>query len=90
MIAQARAQARTAVQLAAIHPHWRTYLATGMNPLQRTWHHVRDGNRKVQSLRARVGDISTDRALSNRELRAARSLATVAYFEELEKTLRSQ
>jgi hypothetical protein len=44
----------------------------------------------VQSLRARVGDISTDRALSNRELRAARSLATVAYFEELEKTLRSQ
>jgi glycosyltransferase involved in cell wall biosynthesis len=90
MIAQARAQARTAVQLAAIHPHWRTYLATGMNPLQRTWHHVRDGNRTVQSLRARVGDTSTERALSNSELRAARSLATVAYFEELEKTLRSE
>jgi glycosyltransferase involved in cell wall biosynthesis len=90
MIAQARAQARTAVQLAAIHPHWRTYLATGMNPLQRTWHHVRDGKRTVQTLRARVGDTSSDRALSNGELRAARGLATAAYFEELEKTLRSQ
>ncbi|MGD0967918.1 MAG: glycosyltransferase family A protein [Candidatus Aquilonibacter sp.] len=90
MIAQARAQARTAVQLAAIHPHWRTYLATGMNPLQRTWHHLRDGNRMVQTLRARVGDTSADRALSNGELRAARSLAAAAYFEELEKTLRSQ
>jgi len=90
MIAQARAQARTAVQLAAIHPHWRTYLATGINPVQRTWHHMRDGKRSTLSLRARVGDLSTDRALSDRELRAARALANAAYFEELEKTLRSQ
>ncbi len=88
MIAQARAQARTAVQLAAIHPHWRTYLATGINPMQRTWHRLRDGDRTTLALRTRVGDLASDRALSERELRAARQLATVAYFDELEKSLR--
>ncbi|MGA7745564.1 MAG: glycosyltransferase family A protein [Candidatus Aquilonibacter sp.] len=88
MIAQARAQARTAVQLAAIHPHWRTYLATGNNPVQRTWHRLRGGQGTQRALRARVGDLSSDRALSNRELGAARALATTAYFDELEKTLR--
>ncbi len=88
MIAQARAQARTAVQLAAIHPHWRTYLATGNNPVQRTWHRLRGGEGTKRALRARVGDLSNDRALSNRELGAARALATSAYFDELEKTLR--
>jgi len=38
MLRQARAQARTAVQLAKLHPHWRTYLATGDNPVQRLLH----------------------------------------------------
>jgi len=38
MVRQARAQARTAVQLARLHPHWRTYLATGDNPVQRLLH----------------------------------------------------
>jgi GT2 family glycosyltransferase len=90
MVEQARAQARTAVQLAAIHPHWRTYLATGINPVQRTWHRLRDGGRATQALRARLGDLLSDRALSNRELGAARSLASAAYFDELEKTLRGQ
>ena len=90
MLSQARAQARTAVQLAAIHPHWRTYLATGINPMQRTWHRFRNGDRAIQSLRAKIGDLSDDRALSNRELSAARRLASVAYFEELEKSLRAQ
>jgi glycosyltransferase involved in cell wall biosynthesis len=90
MIAQARAQARTAVQLAAIHPHWRTYLATGNNPVQRTWHRLRGGQGAERALRARVGDLSSDRALSNRELGAARALATTAYFDELEKTLRDE
>jgi glycosyltransferase involved in cell wall biosynthesis len=90
MIAQARAQARTAVQLAAIHPHWRTYLATGINPMQRTWHRLRDGDRTTLALRTRVGDLASDRALSERELRAARALASAAYFDELEKTLRSK
>ena len=89
MIRQARAQARTAVQLAAIHPHWRTYLATGMNPVQRTWARMRAGERNERGLRERVGDLASDRALSNGELRAAQSLATMAYFDELEKSLRA-
>jgi glycosyltransferase involved in cell wall biosynthesis len=88
MIAQSRAQARTAVQLAAIHSHWRAYLATGNNPVQRTWHRLRGGESAERALRARVGDLSSDRALSNRELNAARTLATNAYFDELERTLR--
>ncbi len=88
MIAQARAQARTAVQLAAIHPHWRTYLATGNNPVQRMLGRLRGGAGNEGALRARVGDLSSDRALSNRELGAARALANIAYFEELERTLR--
>ena len=35
MVRQARAQARTAVQLVRLHPNWRAYLATGINPVQR-------------------------------------------------------
>jgi glycosyltransferase involved in cell wall biosynthesis len=87
MIAQARAQARTAVQLAQIHPHWRTYLATGINPVQRGWYRVRGGYRVEPALRAKIGDLSSDRALSNSELRAAQGLAGAAYFDELEKAL---
>jgi glycosyltransferase involved in cell wall biosynthesis len=89
MVAQARAQARTAVQLAKIHPHWRTYLATGINPVQRGLHKWIDGIEKARTYRDEIGDLSGDRALSNRELRAAQKLATNAYFEELESTLRT-
>jgi len=89
MVAQARAQARTAVQLAQIHPHWRTYLATGINPVQRGWAKLQGGIAREPSLRARIGDLAGDRALSNAELRAAQRLASAAYFDELEKTLRA-
>lgn len=89
MIAQAQAQARTAVQLAKIHPHWRTYLATGLNPAQRKLHDWMRGMKSAQKYRRLLGDTESDRVLSGRELRAARALATRAYFEELEKTLRS-
>jgi len=88
MVAQARAQARTAVQLAKIHPHWRTYLATGLNPVQRGLHKWIDGIEKARKYRDELGDLSADRPLSNRELRTAQRLASNAYFEELEKTLR--
>lgn len=90
MIAQARAQGRTAVQLAQLHPHWRTYLATGINPVQRTWSRLRSGPRAQRALRAQIGDLSGDRALSDRELRAVRALTAAAYFEELENTLGDQ
>jgi glycosyltransferase involved in cell wall biosynthesis len=84
MIAQSRAQARTAVQLAKIHPHWRTYLATGINPVQRGMARLRRNDAK---LRTQIGDLGADRALSDRELRAARALAASAYFDELERAL---
>ena len=89
MVEQARAQARTAVQLAKIHPHWRTYLATGINPVQRAFHDVTRRFNFADRFRRRVGDVSGDRALTDRELRAARALAAEAYFEELESALKA-
>jgi glycosyltransferase involved in cell wall biosynthesis len=88
MIAQARAQARTAVQLAQLHPHWRVYLATGINPVQRFWHRVTRATARSDRARRRLGDIACDRALSAGELGAARALANEAYFDELERSLR--
>ncbi|HEY8322663.1 MAG TPA: glycosyltransferase family A protein [Candidatus Baltobacteraceae bacterium] len=84
MIRQARAQARTAVQLAQIHPHWRVYLATGDNLPQRALHKWLRGVDAAKKYRAALGDLSVDRALSNAELRAAQKLVNEAYFEELE------
>ena len=88
MIRQARAQARTAVQLAQLHPHWRTYLATGNNAVQRGLNKWIRGIEKARGFRPETGDAAEDRALSNRELRAARTLARNAYYEELEDALR--
>ncbi len=85
MIRQARAQARTAVQLAQLHPHWRTYLATGDNAVQRLVHKWMRGVDMARKYRTALGDLSVDRPLSNSELRAARGLAGEAYFEELER-----
>ncbi|MHB8146503.1 MAG: glycosyltransferase family 2 protein [Vulcanimicrobiaceae bacterium] len=90
MVAQARAQARTAVQLAQLHPHWRTYLATGMNSVQRTYHRWTRGTQRTRAYERTLGDLSSDRALSARELRAARGMATEAYFEELEQAIRAR
>jgi len=88
MVRQAQAQARTAVQLAKLHPHWRTYLATGFNPLQRGFHTVTRRLHAAGRLQGRLRDLDVDRALTDAELRAARSLANEAYFEELERALK--
>ena len=88
MVKQSRAQARTAVKLAAIHPHWRTYLATGLNPVQRAFHAAARRIGAADRYRRAVGDVAVDRALDDRELFAARALANEAYFEELEDALR--
>ncbi len=88
MVRQARAQARTAVQLAKIHPHWRTYLATGINPVQRRLHAWMHSVRPAEKGRASLGDLCVDRPLTNKELRAAQRLASEAYFDELEHSLR--
>lgn len=84
MMRQARAQARTAVQLAKIHPHWRTYLATGDNPAQRAYHAWIRGIKATRHYRDVLGDLAVDRPLDDRELRAAQWLVNETYFEELE------
>lgn len=88
MIRQARAQARTAVQLAHLHPHWRTYLATGINPVNRGLRKWIRGIEKARGFDAVADAQSVDRPLDDRELRAARRAASVAYYEELEDALR--
>jgi len=90
MIRQARAQARTAVQLAQIHPHWRVYLATGDNLPQRALHKWLRGVDAAKKYRIALGDLSLDRALSNGELRTAQKLINEAYFEELEDARKKQ
>jgi len=86
LLARSRAQARTAVQLACLHPHWRTYLATGDNPVQRLIHRWMRGVNAARRYRSRIGDLNGDRELSSRESRIARRLAAEAYFEELERS----
>jgi glycosyltransferase involved in cell wall biosynthesis len=85
MIRQARAQARTAVQLAQLHPHWRTYLATGDNLLMRGIHSWLRKTGYPARYRCALSEISQDRPLSKKELRTARRLAAATYFEELER-----
>ena len=85
MIRQARAQARTAVQLAKIHPHWRSHLATGNTRAQRALHRWIHGIGAAKRFRVMLGDTRADRPLSARQLWAARRLAADAYFEELDR-----
>ena len=84
-LAQARAQARTAVQLSRLHPHWRTALATGdcapVRLIER-WLRGIDAARGRPFSAVPPGD---DRPLSARELRAFTRLRRRAYFEELER-----
>ncbi len=89
MVAQARAQARTAVQLVRRHPHWRAYLATGINPVQRRFHAMLRGLRFDERLRRRAARVRGAYELAPNELRVARALANEAYFEELERALES-
>lgn len=86
MIRQAQAQARTAVQLERLHPHWRAALATGDTPVQRLIHKWMRGAGAARRYRSALGDLSSDRPLTAREARAASALARQAYFEELERT----
>jgi GT2 family glycosyltransferase len=88
MVRRARAQARTAARLLRLHPNWRAYLATGVNPVQRGFHGMMRKLRVPERLRRRLqSPAAEDRELSGRELRAASALANEAYFEELERAL---
>jgi glycosyltransferase involved in cell wall biosynthesis len=87
MVAQARAQARTAVALVRRHPHWRAYLATGINPVQRGFHRALRALDFEGRFRRQVGRQAGE--LDARGMRAARALANEAYFAEIERALRS-
>ncbi len=88
MVRQARAKARTAVALARLHPHWRAYLATGINLPQRRFAAWRRQLGLADRLRGRLANLD-ERELTPREARLARSLANEVYFEEMERALRS-
>jgi GT2 family glycosyltransferase len=84
MLRQARAQARTAVQLRDLHPHWRVVLATGDDPVRRGLHRAVRSAGALRALERRLGDRSRDRALTDGELTAARALAKETYYAELD------
>lgn len=88
MVRQARAQARTAVQLRERYDNWRVVLATGDDALRRTYHRARRTFGAVARLEARVGPLDRDRPLDARELAAARALASEAYYAELDAVSR--
>ncbi len=82
MVRQAQAQARTAVQLGELHPHWRTALATGDNPVSDLLHRWIDGVRPQPPIERLLHG---EEKLSNAELRAARAHVRRAYFAELHR-----
>jgi len=88
MVRQARAQARTAAQLRALHPHWRVVLATGDDPVRRALHRIVRVVGVPHLLAGIVGERTAARPLSARALFAARALAREAYYEELDSARR--
>ncbi len=96
---QARAQARTAVQLRRMHPSWRVPLATGDDPVQRILHRALRAGGIVGRLERRLavghagsGDagVQADRPLDAAQERALRGLVRETYFLELEESRRTR
>jgi glycosyltransferase involved in cell wall biosynthesis len=85
MLRQARSQARTALQLRALHEHWRVLLATGDDPVRRALHRAARRFGALERLERAVGPYDADRPLSARQLAAARALAHETYYAELER-----
>ena len=83
MIAQSRAQARTALELAALHSHWRVALAIGSDPFSQTWQRIETRFRHVERDAATLTSLPPDYVLSPAQTRQARRLAKYAYYEEL-------
>lgn len=83
MVAQARAQARTAIELGRLHQTWRVPLATGNEPVQRNLQRL---GKIVLPAKLTLGyftQLPPEKILTPAEVRAARRLARDAYFEEL-------
>jgi hypothetical protein len=80
IVRQVRAQARTAVQLRAKHPHWRVDLAIGTTSPQRALGALLHRSGVARVLAPLAG--SSDR-LSPPQLLAAQIIAADAYYDEL-------
>jgi glycosyltransferase involved in cell wall biosynthesis len=80
---QARAQARTAVILTRLHPQWRARLATGDYAVARLLHRALARAGVERRSRAVLRTVQPGVVLTPRQRRAARRLATEAYFDEL-------
>ena len=90
MLRQVRAQARTAVRLERLHPHWRVALAIGDTAPQRL---LGDALRKTgiaERLARLAGAANGDEKLSPTRLAAARLVASTAYYDELERAKRER
>ncbi len=90
MLRQARAQARTAVQLRALHPHWRVVLATADDPLRRSLHRLGRTLGVPQRLARILANAPREGPLDAARLAAARALAREMYFAELELARRAE
>jgi glycosyltransferase involved in cell wall biosynthesis len=89
MVRQARAQARTAVQLRELHDTWRVVLATGDDPLRRGFHRTLRRLGALPRLERAAAGSDSNRPLGPRELAAARALARESYYDELDRARRS-
>ncbi|HTV72987.1 MAG TPA: glycosyltransferase [Candidatus Acidoferrales bacterium] len=88
MLRQARAQARTAVQLGALHPHWRVTLATGDHRILRAAANAAHAAGLGRIAARAVNVNATELPLNGRERIAASIVASLAYYEELERAHR--
>lgn len=82
---QVRAQARTAVQLRARHPHWRVDLAIGTTAPQRWLGTALRRSGAARTLESIAGGAAAGRALSPPQRLALALLAADAYYDELER-----
>jgi GT2 family glycosyltransferase len=89
MVRQARAQARTAVQLGKMHPHWRIALTTFDHPLPRLAANTLRTLGAVPLLKRALPDSAQAHVLKPIERLAAEALRGFAYFEELDKVKRN-
>jgi hypothetical protein len=88
MLRQARAQARTAVQLGEMHPHWRVVLTTYDHPLVRRAANLLNAAGVPRALEHAIAEPTQARPLRAGERLAAEALRGFAYFEELERAHR--
>jgi glycosyltransferase involved in cell wall biosynthesis len=83
ILRQVRAQARTAVQLRAKHPHWRVDLAVGATPAQRALGSLVHRSGIARAIAPLAGTQDQTRKLSAPQRLATQLLATDAYYAEL-------